>query len=45
MLVVLVVVITGTSQGPVGDRDNNQNGYSHQSRELRHLSVRKALAS
>jgi hypothetical protein len=38
-------VITGTAHGPVGDRDDNQNGYHHESRELRHLPIRKVLAS
>jgi hypothetical protein len=31
--------------GPVGDRDDNQDGYRDESSELRHFSVRKALAS
>jgi hypothetical protein len=45
LLVVLVAVITGSPQGPIGDRDDNREGYRDESRELQHLSVRKALAS
>jgi hypothetical protein len=44
-IVMLVGVITGSPQGPVGDRDDNGKRYRDESRELQHLSVRKALAS
>jgi hypothetical protein len=45
LLVKLVAVITGSPQGPIGDRNDNREGYRDESRELQHLSVRKALAS
>jgi hypothetical protein len=44
LFVLVLVMGPARSQAPVRDCDDHANGYDHESRERKHLSIRTARA-